>query len=169
MTGDDPRHAPVQRRIWYVTVCLASSCRLPSAPVPEQDGGSASPVDDGYHCQDEPHIGLQGQDAPAAVTCGVDDEQGERDASGNCADRQTAHQACCQAASSCGRKRISAAVLGPGGGWQPRVNARGYFVVDLRKECSTTASRYSGPSSAWTSAAARMSAGASGHVLITGW
>src|SRR5216683_4592563 len=134
MTGDHPPPAPALGRIWQVAVSLRFSYRLAPAPVPNQDRGGTSPVDDGYHCPDEPQLGLQGQDAPAAVTSGVDGEQGDGDASGNCADRQAAHQACCQAASPRGRNWIIVALSDRGGGCKPGVDTRGYFVVDVRKE-----------------------------------
>src|SRR5260221_5007684 len=94
-----------------ITICNTHSTQrwcalLTATPVPDQNRGGASPVDDGYHCPDEPQIEL-----PASpVDSDVEGEQGQRYASNGRAQDQTALQSRCQAASPRGPDRIDVAL-----------------------------------------------------------
>jgi hypothetical protein len=132
MTRQDPRHAPARGCTRRGTVSPASCGRVPSAPVPGQDRGAASRIDESYHHPKQPQLGLPGN--RAGVMADVDGECGEREASGDCAQRQAADHACCQATSPRGHGRISVVPPGPRSSCQPGVNACAYFVVDLREE-----------------------------------
>jgi hypothetical protein len=132
MTREEPCRAPALGCTWRATISLAPYGRTPSAPVPGKDRSAASHIDEGYHYPKEPQFGLPGN--PVGVIADVDGECGERNANGDCAQRQAADQACCQAMSPRGHDRINVVPSGPASSCQPGVNACAYFVVDLREK-----------------------------------
>ena len=135
------------------------SLRLPFVPVPDEDRRGAS--DDGYQRPEEPQLGLPGSQVAAVIPDG-DGELGERDAGDDRA-----------STSPVAKPRRLAAATGSASRFRTRGVVSGWASIRTRislsifaRNDSTTASRYSGASSAWTSAAARISSGDSGEVLI---
>jgi hypothetical protein len=99
----------------------------PSAPVPDQDRGSASPADDGDHHPNVPQLGA----APD-----VHGEPAERHTDDDGAQRQAAYQACRHAASPRGRNTISVTPPGRGPWWPAARRCARLFPCQSSQETS---------------------------------